>query len=251
MLSFGNAEKRREAVRDVLPAYEYRIRKKFLLMVEPDVVEWDHDTKEYLPRLMPLKLMPGVNGVGEDRDPKLAIAHWTSKGRKVFYDGDHSLRVKGDPCPLLREGRYRTEFLARRGRTRLASPCYAWSWEGYERAARNVIMWGEDSDKRRRFQRHIAANVLPPLTNATRRYLYQLQLGVLRRARGNNGRSAAATVRLEFMEAHVADLLLDYKKATGNADAAAELQAGHAADSTPPDVDGEEVVEIPEEMLDE
>jgi hypothetical protein len=238
-LTFGTPEKRPEATRVFLPAIEYRRRKRFLMMIEPDSFDWDRTSKEYLPTLMKLPLIPGVGGVKKGRDPSAAIAFRTGQGRTVIYDGDHRLKMPGDPCPLLAGGRYRTEYLARIGKTNSAGVAYGWAWEGFELAGK-VVIWGQDDDKRRRFLRHVAT-ILPAMSPAVRRLKYRMAEGQYKRARGRQDQSAAADDRLAIMTGVLEDLLADLEKHT---DMGAKLTAGAAGALGQVDENGDPVVDI-------
>ena len=215
-INYGEAEPRKESASNVLPKEEGRTRPKLLLILDPNCWEWDAETGEYLVQPKKLPLMDGLQGVAQGGDPTLAIAHHTSRGRVVLKDGDHRLAMKDDPSPLLRDGRFRSRFVAHHSTAGKGVYCYGWAWEGYERVMTDVV-WQQDIEAKRRFCRHVVAvGLVPEMTHQMRGAYMRRTVDRLRRVRQRP--TADPTLKAEQVEACnvlLAALEADYAKHGG------------------------------------
>jgi len=160
---------------ELLPVIEARRRPDFLLLVKPQLFKWDTGADEYLPDLMQLKISPGVQGVADNGDVSVAIAHHERKGRARIRNGDASMCIPGDPNPALAVGEYQIRWPART-RPGHRGYAYGWAWERYEISPlQKGVVWRQDTEAKRRFQRRLlASGLLPPMKNTTRQAMLKI-----------------------------------------------------------------------------
>lgn len=175
-VTFGSQEPDQDAhaVRP-LPKAEGRARPKFTLMLHPDRWMWDSKTKEYVPELTKLKIIPGLQGVDDNGNDQAARAYYTAKGYIIVSNGDPRL------AKMIPGGKYRTRWVALGREAGKGVFAYGWPWEGYEWVG-NKLEWQVDAATRNKFLRGLVAlGIVPPITASLRNQKLREEIRVLER----------------------------------------------------------------------
>lgn len=209
---FGSQEPDQEALAArPLSKAEGRSRPKFLMMLHPDRWVWDQATKSYLPELVKLKLISGLQGVGENGEDGAARAYFNEKGFVVVNNGDARLKS------LIAGGKYRTRWVAQGSEANKGVWAYGWPWEGYEWVG-GRLEWRTDESTRRKFlQGLVKLQIVPEMSPSLRNQLLREEIARLHTMQDRMAKKVGrmGTTDIKAQETLIEELKKDLEKHQG------------------------------------